>query len=267
MGYGMHGMVTPLRRVIGCVIALSLFGGCTIVRIPQHRRNASMWATGSGEYAAVALQTYAGARAALDLALLDTSWTACPEQTADFETLPPAVIVDLDETVLDNRPFQLRLIRENRDFDPEMWRRWVNEKAAGLIPGAAGFLHAAHVRGVEIFYITNRENAEEAVTRETLIALGLPLSDEIDTLLTRDERPDWGSDKMSRREWVVASHRVLLVVGDHLRDFTNVEGKSRKERRRITFENAEMWGWKWFMLPNPIYGNWAAAGRAEQPLD
>ena len=267
MGYGMHGMVSPLRRVIGCVIALSFLGGCTIVRIPEHRRNASMWATGSGEYAAVALQTYAAARSTLDLALLDRSWTACLEQRPGFETLPPAIIVDLDETVLDNRPFQLRLIRENRDFDPEMWSRWVNEKAAGLIPGAAGFLHAASVRGVEIFYITNREHVEEAVTRETLIALGLPLSDEIDTLLTRNERPDWGSDKVSRRERVVESHRVLLVVGDHLRDFIDVEGKSREERRRVTFENAAMWGWKWFMLPNPIYGNWAAAGRAEEPLD
>jgi acid phosphatase len=266
MGYGMRDMAIFLRRMLGSVIALSLLGGCTIVRIPEHRRKASMWATGSGEYAAVALQTYATARERLDTAIAEPSWTACLEQLPGFEALPPAVIVDLDETVLDNRPFQLRLIQEGRDFDPEMWSRWVHEKAAGLIPGAADFLRAAKEREVEIFYITNRDHADEAVTRETLVALGLPISDERDTLLTRYERPDWGSDKVSRREWVVASHRVLLVVGDHLRDFTQVEGGTREERRRITFEHAEMWGSKWFMLPNPIYGNWAAAGRAEKPL-
>jgi len=267
MGYGMHGMTTPVRRVIGSLIALSLLGGCTVIRIPEHRRKASMWATGSGEYVAVALQTYAAARATLDLALFERSWTACLEQKPGYEALPPAIIVDLDETVLDNRPFQLRMIRENRDFDAEMWSRWVHEKDATLIPGAADFLHAAHVRGVEIFYITNRDYVDEPVTRDTLLALGLPLSDERDTLLTRYERPEWGSDKVGRREEVVASYRVVMIVGDHLRDFTNVEGKTREERRGVAFEYADMWGSKWFMLPNPIYGNWAAPDKTERPSD
>jgi acid phosphatase len=260
-------MTAPLERVLAICMALAVLGGCTRVPVAAHWRKASLWATASAEYAAVALEIYAAAREKLDLALADPTWTACLEQSEGYEGLPPAIIIDLDETVLDNRPFQRRLIREGLEFDKAMWNEWVHESRAEAIPGAVEFLLYVDERGVEIFYLTNREHTAETATRENLVALGLPLNAEIDTVLARHERADWGSDKESRRRLVADSHRVLSIVGDHLRDFTSVEGFSRDERRNTTFEHAAMWGEKWFMLPNPLYGSWVGAPTVEKPLE
>lgn len=253
---------TSAVRLAAAAVALGALA-CAAPKVPLHWLHAHQWATASAEYAAVSLQTYAAARSKLPAALADRSWTACVEQQPGFESLPPAIVVDLDETVLDNRPFQLRLVREGREFDEDLWNEWVNEKNVDLIPGALEFLREADRLGIEIFYVTNREFEVEAPTRETLAALGLPLSSERDTLLTKGERPGWVSDKVARRKLIVQTHRVLLMVGDHLRDFVMDEGASRERRREITFEYADMWGEKWFMLPNPIYGSWVASSRAE----
>ena len=260
-------MTTPLERLLAICVALALLGGCSHVQVPLHWRTASLWATASAEYAAVALQTYAAASEKLDLALADPTWTASLEQSEGYESLPPAIIIDLDETVLDNRPFQMRLIREGLDFDEEMWNEWVRESRAEAIPGSVEFVLYAHERDVEIFYITNRDHSVEKETRANLASLGLPLNAEVDTLLTKNERADWGSDKASRQALVADSHRVLLIVGDHLRDFVRVEGVSRGDRRKATFDHAEMWGQKWFMLPNPLYGGWVGATLVEDTLE
>jgi 5'-nucleotidase (lipoprotein e(P4) family) len=251
-------------RVAAAAVVVALgMSGCAAPKIQLHWLSAHQWATASAEYAAVSLQTYAAARSKLPVALADTSWTACLEQRPGFESLPPAIVVDLDETVLDNRPFQLRLVREGREFDEEMWNDWVREKNVDLVPGSLEFLQEADRLGIEIFYVTNREFEVEEPTRETLVALGLPLSSERDTLMTQGERPEWGSDKVERRTRVATTHRVLLMVGDHLRDFVQVDDRSKEKRREVAFRHAGMWGEKWFMLPNPIYGGWVAQSRAE----
>jgi acid phosphatase len=255
-------MRLALRPLPAALAALALIG-CATPRIPAHWWNAHQWATASAEYAAVSLQTYAAAGTKLREALADRTWTACLEQAPGYESLPPAIIVDLDETVLDNRPFQLRLVREGREFDEAMWNEWVKEKNVDLIPGSLEFLTLADSLGIEIFYVTNRDFVVEPDTRETLVALGLPLSDEIDTLLTKGERADWNSQKVARRTLVGKTHRVLVMVGDHLRDFVDVDDASRERRREVAFEYAAMWGEKWFMLPNPIYGAWVAASQSE----
>jgi acid phosphatase len=263
----MGEMTVPFERLLATLVALALLGGCSQVRVPAHWRKATLWATESAEYAAVTLQTYSAAREKLDRALLDPTWTACLEQSEGYEDLPPAIIIDLDETVLDNRPFQMRLIHESLEFDEAMWNEWVRQSRVEAIPGAVEFLLYVHERSVEIFYLTNREHMVEKETRVNLVALGLPLNAEIDTVLTKHERANWGSDKESRRKLVAESHRVLLIVGDHLRDFTTVEGLSREEQRETTFDHAAMWGEKWFMFPNPLYGGWAGAPSVDKSLE
>jgi acid phosphatase len=251
-------MAANLERLFAIGIALVLIGGCAQTRVPQYRRNVALWASESAEFTAVALQTYSAARKKLDAGLADPAWTACFEQSDSYAALPPGIIVDLDETVLDNRPFQMRLIREGIEFDEEIWNAWVQGSRVDAIPGAVEFLRYAHERGVEVFYVTNRVHAVEPATRRNLALLGLPLNPEIDTVLTKYERPEWGSEKSNRREWIADSHRVLLIIGDNLGDFTSAKGSSRQERRASVFEHSAMWGEKWFMLPNPLYGAWVA---------
>jgi len=257
-------MSTTLRFVSAIGLAFVLTGGCAGNPIPPYRQNVALWASKSAEFTAVALQTYGVARGRLDAALAIPTWTACLEQSSGYEELPPAIIVDLDETVLDNRPFQMRLIREGIEFDEEMWNEWVLNSRVGAIPGAAEFLQHAHERGVEVFYVTNRVHAVEAATRQNLAHLDLPLRAEFDTLLTKNERPEWTSDKTNRRELIASSHRVVLIIGDNLGDVTSEKPFLGQARRKIAYEHAAMWGEKWFMLPNPLYGSWVAATRASE---
>jgi len=213
--------------------------------------NATLWMQSAAEYRAAALQTYAAARRALDEALADPAGSA----------LPPAVILDLDETALDNTPYAARSIRKGKTFlFDDDWEAWVAESAAEAVPGATEFLVYAKSRGVTPFYITNRGTDEQAATRANLVNLGFPLGTQEDTLLVRGARAEWNTfDKSPRREFVAARYRVLLFLGDDLNDFTAANGKSAAEREAIVDGAAALWGTRWFVVPNPMYGSWESA--------
>jgi len=228
--------------------------------------NASLWVESSAEYRAAALQTFSAARRALDQALADTSWVGAEEETANDPSQPPAIILDLDETVLDNSGAETRFIRAGVTYDVKMWKQWVSESAAPAIPGAAELLAYAKSRGVTPFYITNRdldathpELNEEPGTRANLEKLGFPLDPAVDTLLMRGKNGFTTSDKSPRRAFVAGSYRVLLLLGDDLNDFTNAIGKTAAEREQMIGRTADWWGTRWFILPNPMYGSFEAA--------
>lgn len=226
--------------------------------------NAVLWVQSSAEYRASALQTYAAARQQLDAALHDRGFVGAEEETNDGPNQPPAVILDLDETTLDNVAAEVRFIRAGVTYDRALWRQFVSEAAATAVPGAREFLAYAHSRGVTPFYITNRDfDPEHPGTRRNLEKLGFPLT--ADNLLMRGGRPEWQSDKSSRRAFVASTHRVLLVIGDDLNDFTNARDASQAAREALLARTAAWWGRRWFMLPNPMYGSWerAAIGGSE----
>ena len=220
---------------------------------------ATLWQQTSAEYRAAAWQAYDEAREILPVALADSSWTAAVEQEGgDFSMLPPAVVVDIDETVLDNSPQQARTILAGGSFDPEAWGAWVNEARAPAVPGAREFLALAESLGVAVFYVTNRDQPLEEATRRNLEAEGLLLDPEVDTVLTRGEREGWGSDKTSRREAIAERYRIVLLVGDDFNDFVSAR-LPRAERDRLVERYADRWGDRWIMIPNPVYGSWEGA--------
>lgn len=226
--------------------------------------NATLWIQSAAEYRASAMQTYAAAQRALDAALADPDWVGAQEETANDPSQPPAVILDVDETALDNTPFQARVIREGKTYDGPTWKKWTAEGAAPAVPGAAAFLAYAKSRGVTPFYVTNRDEDERAGTRANLERLGYPVTDE--TLLLRVNKV---SDKSPRRAHVAKSYRVLLLVGDDLNDFANAREKSHAEREQLITDTAGWWGTRWFMIPNPMYGSWerAAIGSGGTPCE
>lgn len=232
---------------------------------PDDQLNAVLWTQTSVEYRASALQAYATARAQLDRALVDPSWSAAVEQQGrDTAGLPSAIILDADETVLDNSPFQARLIVDGGTYNEEIWAKWTAERAAGAVPGAVAFTQYARQQGVTVFYVTNRDAPLEADTRANMAALGFPLDEARDTVLTRKERPEWASDKTSRRELVAREFRILLLVGDDLGDFLPNRGTVAERDARVAPYEA-WWGTKWIVLPNPMYGSWESALRAGAP--
>jgi acid phosphatase len=232
--------------------------------------NAVLWVSRSAEYRAAALSTFSAARRSLDAALADPTWVGATEENANDPTQPPAVILDLDETALDNIEYEARAIRAGMTYDSALWTKWVDEGAAKSVPGAAEFLAYAKSRGVTPFYITNRDwPQEEAGTRANIERLGFPLDPNVDTLLLRGEGEFKGSDKGPRRAHVAKSYRVLLLLGDDLNDFTNARDKSPAERNAIVATMQDWWGVRWFIVPNPMYGSWerASIGNGGSPCE
>ena len=235
-----------------------LLAGCGSGNTSLEGLNATLWTQQSAEYRASAAQAYRTASRMLDQGLADPAWTAVPEQEGDPGDLRPAVILDVDETVLDNSAYQARLIVEGREY-PDGWDAWVREATALPVPGALGFARHAAERGVTVFYVTNRDATLEEATERNLERAGFPLAEDLDVLLMRGERESWGSDKSSRRAYVAGTHRILILVGDDLNDFIPVSRASIEERDRLEAEYASHWGVRWIMLPNPAYGSWERA--------
>ena len=221
--------------------------------------NAVLWVQTAAEYRASALQAYRLAQLQLDAALDDPLWTAATEQTEDVRLLPPAVILDLDETVIDNSPFQARQVQDASAYSEDAWNRWVDERKAAAIPGAIEFLTYAAHRGVTPFYVTNRDHKVEDATRDVLAKLGAPVTTERDAVLTRHENGWDGSDKSSRRQSVAANYRVLLLIGDNFEDFAPGTRGSLADRAALAKQYEAYWGTKWIVLPNPTYGSWETA--------
>lgn len=224
-------------------------------RATDDRLDAILWQTTSVEYRILAQSIYASAATHLERALADRQWTALPTQIENFQNLPPAVIVDVDETVIDTTRFQSQMVRNQARFTSRPWSEWQARNEPQAVPGAVEFINYAESRGVTVFYVTNRDYATKPSTRLNLKTIGLKLPDHVNTVLTRNEQPDWPSDKESRRRHIAQSYRVLLLVGDDLADFIS-EYRTPEPTRLREAQKYNQWGTKWFMLPNPMYGSW-----------
>lgn len=250
-------------------LAALLFVFLAVPAAAQDNLNATLWQQTAAEYRASTVQAFRAASAALPRALADPHWTAALEQrhtaAAHLATLPPAIIVDVDETVLDNSPSSARDIRDrNGVFDPKTWTQWTLEARARAIAGAREFLGEARARGVTVFYVTNRGPEEAEATRRNLVNEGFEVVDFDNrlipsALLVKDESKGWTSDKKSRRAIVARNYRIIMLCGDDLNDFVSVYGMSREERTAIGGLYDAWWGERWIILPNPGYGTWERA--------
>ena len=227
--------------------------------------NAVLWMQASAEYRAAALQTWRAATDRLDDALADPRWDALlpAERGNPAMGLPPAVIVDVDETVLDNSPYQARLVLDGGEYASASWAAWVDERRATPIPGVLAFAQAAQARGVTIVYISNRTEAMQDATLDNLRAVGLPVASDAvflgkGTVVEGCASADSG-DKACRRRLAGRDYRVLFQFGDQLGDFTAVEPNTPDARAALMATHGEWFGERWWMLPNPSYGDWQPA--------
>ncbi|MFT6395603.1 MAG: acid phosphatase [Bradymonadia bacterium] len=229
------------------------------VPVPAHGNlNAVLWVQTSAEFATGSIQDFRTAELRLVEGLADLTWTAAPEQEGDFGALPPAVIMDLDETVLDNSAYQAWLVQTGQGFASDTWVEWCEAREAMAIPGALAFVQAAVDQGVTVFFVSNRPAETEQATRDNLEALGFgfAISEEFDNVLLKREQDDWGSEKGTRRIVIAETHRVVLSIGDNLGDFVDGYKVSLEERNQIVDDNMAYWGERWIVLANPTYGSW-----------
>jgi len=226
--------------------------------------NATAWLQTAVEYRLIAAQTYRAALAQLDRALQTPDWDALTRDDRDTPAtgLPPAVIVDIDETVLDNSPYQARLVRDGRDYDDPSWDAWVHERKAKPVPGALEFAQAAAARGVTVFYLSNRAVHLEESTLANLRAVGFPIDSREQFLglgYLVEGCEQHGSDKGCRRRHVGRTHRVLMQFGDQIGDLVSLTAKTREGREQAVAPYLDWVGERWWLLPNPSYGSWEPA--------
>jgi acid phosphatase len=232
--------------------------------LPNDNLNAVLWVQTSAEYGAVCETLYRAATAQLDAALADKDRDALvPEERGNAAIgLPPAVIMDVDETVLDNSPYQARLIANGKEYDDVSWDAWVAEKKAQPLPGVVAFAQAAAARGITVLYLSNRDEHLQAATIANLEAVGLPVKDEsvflgLGTVVDGCEQN--GSEKNCRRRLAGQKYRVLMQFGDQLGDFVQIVSNVPKDRGQLAGKYREWFGQRWWMLPNPSYGSWEPA--------
>ena len=257
------------RKLLVSVALAALAGGIVSIparadeaaKVPQNDLlNATLWMQRSVEYKATTIGIYDLAKLRLDDALADKTWTAVPnKQGEDFGDKPPAIILDADETVLDNSPYEASLVTRGTDFKPKEWTAYVKDEVTRAIPGAVDFTTYADSKGVKVFYVSNRTEEEKPASIENMKKLGFPMGGNVDTFLAVGQQPDWKSAKGTRIAYVAKDYRVLLLFGDNLGDFTDDYKGSLDEREKVFEANVKHWGHDWIMLPDPEYGSWESA--------
>ena len=226
--------------------------------------NAVAWMQTSVEFRLIAGQTWRGALVQLDRAIKTPAWDALTKEdrATPATGLPPAIIVDVDETVLDNSPYQARLLRDGKSYDEFTWSQWVKEEAARPVPGSLEFARAASARGVTIFYLSNRAADLNEATVNNLRKVGFPIKDASQFLglgMVVDGCESEGLEKGCRRQLVGKTHRVLMQFGDQVGDLATVVANTPEGREQAVRPYLGWVGERWFMLPNPSYGSWEPA--------
>jgi 5'-nucleotidase (lipoprotein e(P4) family) len=212
----------------------------------EHQVGGILWTQTSGEWVALSRQAFALARLDLDRDL----------RVNRRQRMKRAIIVDVDETVLDNSPYQAMLVKTRRAYEPNTWLEWCEKTQAAAIPGAVEFLRYAHSRGVRVFYISNRREPLKQCTARNLKQVGFPdVSD--DTVMVRTDV----SSKQPRRDAVARKHRVVLLIGDNLNDFAEIFEKSTTIGSRLAAveQHQASFGGRFIVVPNVMYGAWEEA--------
>ena len=235
----------------GFIILIALVTGCSTARkpllpsSPQHitasgKLFTAVFQQRAAEYNALCFQAYNIAKLRLD------------ETLAKSPTRPLAVVTDIDETVLDNSPYDVKQSLVGKDYEQKSWEQWTALAKADTIPGALSFFNYAASKGVKVFYLTNRAETERKGTLDNLIQKGFPDAVNEQLILKTSV-----SSKESRRQAIAERYDIVMLIGDNLGDFSVLfDKKPADERNRNAALSASEFGKKFIVLPNPVYGDW-----------
>lgn len=225
---------------------ISFSGTATITAaksdIGNQNTMAVAWYQTSAECKALYLQGYNIARRNLD------------QDLAQASAQPRAIILDIDETVLDNSPYQAYNALHDEQF-PDHWNDWVNAAKAKPVPGAKDFLNYANQNGVQIYYVSDRSTGQLKATKKNLANQGLPQATD-DHILLKGKND---KSKETRRQAIEKNNNVIMFFGDSLTDMNDPKSPSVKDRYQDVMENANQFGNKYIILPCPMYGGWEGA--------
>lgn len=168
---------------------------------------------------------------------------------------PYSIVLDIDETVLSNIPFQVKMVKDGTAFNPKLWDEWVQKAEATPVAGAKEFLQFADKNKVQIYYISDRTDAQVDATIKNLEAQGLPVQGR-DHLMFKKEGD---KSKEGRRQEVLKHTNLVMLFGDNLVDFAEFSTKSEADRDKMFEQLKAEFGDKFIIFPNPMYGSWESA--------
>lgn len=205
---------------------------------------AALYQQRAAEYKALCFQAYNIAKERIDMAVKKRG------------KKPFAVVTDIDETLLDNSPYDAARAIKNLDYSSATWKQWTAKGIADTVPGAPTFLKYAASKGVKIFYITNRGTDERTGTLKNLQLYHLPNADSAHLLLSQGL-----SSKESRRKEVLKKYNIVLLCGDNLPDFDALydNNPSEQDRTAATNKLRKQFGSRYIIIPNPSYGDFENA--------
>lgn len=241
-------MRKTLLAISAILVCSASLAGCATnqrsasYQLEQQNVSAINWMQLSGEYDALAYQAFNGARRAFDAA-------------KPAKGRKKAVIVDLDETMIDNTAYAGWRVRQGVPFTEETWARWMAAGQARPIAGAVEFARHVNANGGTMFYVTNRDARSFQSTAANIEKLGFPGVSAKTLLLNSGQ-----SNKQERFDSIKAEgYDVVIYMGDNLNDFgAATYHKNNQQRRAFVEANREAFGTKFFMLPNPSYGDWVS---------
>lgn len=165
---------------------------------------------------------------------------------------PKAVVVDIDETMLDNSPFEAQQVLDSKGYTSESWKEWTELAKAKATPGAVEFTHFCDSLGVTVIYISNRKVDEVPSTLKNLKSLGFAYANEENCLFKQDV-----SSKKARREKVSEKFDIVMLIGDNLNDLSEVfENREDNWGNNLVEKFKNEFGNRFIVLPNPMYGDW-----------
>jgi 5'-nucleotidase (lipoprotein e(P4) family) len=218
----------------------------------EYQLAAVLYMQKAGEYRALAYQAFNIARWQLDADLSKKNEKKLPKSE---RKRPRAVMVDIDETLLDNSPAQAYSVVHKIGFNLKDWYTWGEMRKAKAIPGAVDFINYATDHGVKVFFATNRDDVQKQATIDNLKSVGFKDVTPENVMLRTNE-----SSKEPRRQLILQKYRIVLSVGDNLDDHSQVfERKSIGDRFAEVDKAKDLFGKKYILLPNVMYGTWENA--------
>lgn len=222
------------------IITVTSCSGSKTGNPARYTEQGTLWIQNSAEVRALSYQAFNSARVHLDRVLRKKLYKKSP-----------AIVLDIDETLLDNSPYQAKNIIDGHTFEKQRWYDWIDLAQAKALPGSVDFLNYAHKRGVKIIYISNRKIRGLEATYKNMIEVGFPVKRQDIYLRTTT------SNKLERRHSVSDKHDIIMLVGDTMADFSEVFHKEGTNQRNIlTDKMRNDFGKKFIILPNPMYGDW-----------
>jgi 5'-nucleotidase (lipoprotein e(P4) family) len=211
-------------------------------RLSEHLMMATLWQQTAAEYQALCYQAFNVAKLQLEMMYLNV----------DVEK--SAIVVDIDETMLDNSYYQAELVLSKRLYSSDHWNDWCRLEKATAVPGALEFMNYAYEKGFQLYYVSNRKQEVEEETLKNLQDLGFPMADKEHLFVRTDE-----SCKVNRRKKIEENYTIVMLIGDNLADFSgDYKDLSKEERANQVAKDKNAFGSKYVVLPNPMYGDWEA---------